>query len=128
MKRAVVILLAVLMCLGLACCGSTETITDATYMPKQKAEISINTETEQIILATVREANGDSLTLVTDDGQEYIFSFTEKVKVVEGEYYLPAVKASDLVGKRVSAVVGNEVMETYPMMLTNERLIILVTE
>ena len=125
MKRAVVILLALLMCLGLACCGSTETVTDATYMPKQKAEITINNETEQFILATVKEANGDSLTLVTDEGQEYIFSFSENVKVVEGEYYLPAVKASDLVGKKVSAIVGKEVQETWPMGLTNERLIIL---
>lgn len=125
MKRAVVVLLAVLMCLSFACCGKSETNTDATYVPKQKAEIGYDYETEMMIIGTVKEVNGNALLIVTDDGQEYSFGFSDKVKVVEDEYYVFRPKASDLAGKKVTAIAGNQVQETWPMGLTNERLIII---
>ena len=125
MKRAVVILLSALMCLGLACCGNTETNTDATYIPSQKAEVGYDFEKEQIITATVKEVNGNVLLLVTEDGKEYYFNFSDSVKVVNGDYYVPKAKASDLAGKKVNAIASNQVQETWPMGLTGERLIIL---
>lgn len=123
MKRAVVIFLAVLMCLSFACCGK-KTATDAEEK-KEKAVVSCDNDTEQMIVATVKEVNGNNLLLLTDNAEEYAFNYSDKVKVVEGEYYVTGVKASDLLGKKVVVIAGNQVQETWPMGLTGERLIIL---
>ena len=124
MKKAVVILLAVFMCFSFACCGKEKTSTDA-RLSNQKAEISYDSNTEMMLVGTVKEVNGNSLLIVTDNNQEYVFGFSKNVKVVENEYYVYNPKASDLLGKKVTSIAGNQVQETWPMGLTNERLIII---
>ena len=124
MKRAVVILLAVLMCVSFACCGKSETPTDA-RPSGQKAEITYDATKELMLVGTVKEVNGDSLLIVTDNKQEYIFSFSKNIKVVQNEQYVYNPQAADLLGKKVTAIAGNEVLETWPMGLTNERVIII---
>ena len=123
MKRAVVILLAVLMCVSFACCGKSEDSASGTN--SQKAEITYDVTKEMMLVGTVKEVNGDSLLIVTDNDQEYVFSFSKKIKVVQNEQYVYNPQAADLLGKKVTAIAGNEVMETWPMMLTNERVIII---
>ena len=78
-----------------------------------------------MLVGTVKEVNGDSLLIVTDNDQEYVFSFSKEIKVVQNEQYVYNPQAADLLGKKVTAIAGNEVMETWPMMLTNERVIII---
>lgn len=124
MKRAIVILLAVIMCVSFVCCGKEETSTD-TSLSNQKAEISYNSNTEMMLVGTVKEVNGNSLLIVTDDKQEYVFGFSNEIKVVEKENYVYNPRAKDLLGKKVTAIAGNQVQETWPMGLTNERLIII---
>ena len=124
MKRAVVILLALLMCVSFACCGKSETPTDAGYN-SQKAEISYDSNTEMMLVGTVKEVNGNSLLIVTDDKQEYVFGFSNEIKVVKNDSYVYNTEAKDLLGKKVTVIVGNEVQETWPMGLTNERVIII---
>ena len=124
MKRAVVILLAVIMCVSFACCGKSETPTDA-RLSSQKAEISYDSNTEMMLVGTVKEVNGNSLLIVTDDKQEYVFGFSKKIKVVKNDSYVYNTEAKDLLGKKITAIAGNQVQETWPMGLTNERMIII---
>lgn len=124
MKKAVVILLAVFMCFSFACCGKEKTSTDASYS-SEKAEITYDATNEMMLVGTVKEVNGDSLLIVTDNENEYSFSFSKKIKVVQDEYYVYNPQAKDLLGKKVTVIVGNEVQETWPMGLTNERVIII---
>lgn len=124
MKRAVVILLALLMCVSFACCGKEKTSTDASYS-SEKAEITYDATKEMMLVGTVKEVNGDSLLIVTDNDQEYVFGFSKEIKVVQNEQYVYNPQAADLLGKKVTAIAGNEVQETWPMGLTNERVIII---
>ena len=124
MKKAVVILLAVFMCFSFACCGKEKTSTDA-RLSNQKAEITYDADTEMMLVGTVKEVNGNSLLIVTDDNQEYVFGFSNEIKVVEKENYVYNPQAKDLLGKKVTAIAGNQVQETWPMGLTNERMIII---
>ena len=78
-----------------------------------------------MLVGTVKEVNGDSLLIVTDNDQQYIFSFSKKIKVVKDEQYVYNPQAADLSGKKVTVIAGNEVQETWPMGLTNERMIII---
>lgn len=126
MKRAIVIFLAAFMCISFACCGKdTESNTDATYLPTQKAEIVYDVENEQMIIATVKQVNGNSLLLVDGNDNEYVFNFSENVKVVKGENYVFKAKASDFAGKKVTVIVSNQIQETWPMGLTGEKFIII---
>jgi len=124
MKKAVVILLMILMCFSFACCGK-KTATDTSYVaPKEEAQISIG-ENEMILIATVKEVNGDSLLLEAETGEEYVFGFSKNVKVVKDSYIIRDMTAKDFLNKKVTVVVSSEVQETYPMGLTGERFIII---
>ncbi len=127
MKRLAVIFLAGLMCFTFACCGGEKTPTDAPDQggnSKNKAMITVN-EGEMILIATVKEVNGNSLLLADEKGSEYVFNYSDEVTVVEDDYYVLDLSADYFAGKNVTVIVSDQVQETWPMGLTGERMIII---
>lgn len=92
--------------------------------PENRADTSIK-EGEIKITATVEKVNGNILTLSDGEGGRYSFFYSDEVEVVVDGFYVTDMSADSFKGEKVTVICSNEIMETYPAQLKNERMIIL---
>lgn len=114
MKRFIILFLTVFCFLNLSACTKSENIADTSIKP---GEIKIT--------GTVEQVNGNSVVISDGEGGRYSFYYSDKITVVEDGYYVVDLSADSFKGKRISVICSSQIMETYPAMLSQERMIII---
>lgn len=114
MKKIILMLLALVISVSFYACSKTE----------NKADVSLK-EGETKITGTVEQVNSSILIISDGKGGRYSFCLSDEVEVVEDGYYVVDLSADSFKGKKVTAICSSEIMETYPAMLKNERILII---
>ena len=120
MKKLTVILLSVLMVLVLTGCKGTLTAN----VDPNVADTSLRNG-EMKLSGKVVEVNGNTLMIEDEKGGKYVFGYSDEIMVAEDGYYVVDYTADSFMGKNVTVVASEIVLETWPMMLTQERMIII---
>ncbi len=113
MKKIITIILMLILTFTLCGCKKTE----------NKADTSLS-EGETVITGTVESVSGNILIISDGEGGRYSFYYSDEVDVVEKGYYVVDLSANYFDGKKVSVICSEEIMETYPAQLKNERMLI----
>ena len=116
MKKLAVILLSVLMIAVSAGCRA------ATFDPNV-ADTSLR-EGEMKLSGKVVEVREEALLIEDEKGGRYTFAYSDDITVVEDGYYVVDLSADSFKGKKVTVIANQSVMETWPMMLSDVRMII----
>ena len=113
MKKTIIMLLTLILALSLFACAKIE----------NRADISLK-KGETKITGTVEQVNGNSIVIHDGKGGRYSFTYSDEVNVVEGGYYVVDLAADSFMGDEISVICSEEIMETYPAMLSDVRIII----
>ena len=117
MKRLTMIFLSVLMIAVLTGCGA------AMFDPDNIADTSLR-DGEMKLSGKVTEVSGETILIEDEKGGRYTFGYSDEITVVEDGYYVVDLSADSFRGKRVTVIANQSVMETWPMMLSDVRMII----
>lgn len=123
MKRTITAILAVLMIFSLSACAKRE----------NRADTSLK-EGEIMLSGYVSESYENSFLLQKAEGYDWHSSVSDRAFVSIGEHtefvvdgwYVTDLTADSFKGKYISVICSESVLETYPVQLQNERMIILL--
>ena len=123
MKKIITVILAVLMIFSLSACAKRE----------NRADTSLK-EGEIMLSGYVAESYENSLLLEKTEGYEWqdfvgdraYVSIGEHTEFVIDGWYVTDLTADSFEKKYISVICSNTVLETYPVQLTGERMIILL--
>ncbi|MBR3815641.1 MAG: hypothetical protein IKJ27_02820 [Clostridia bacterium] len=114
MKKLSVALIVVLSALVLFSCGKNE----------NKADTSVRKgETE--ITGTVEQVSGNSIIIHDGKGSRYSFTYSDGIDVVENGWYVVDLAAASFAEKEITVICSDRIMETYPAMLSEVRVIVI---
>ena len=113
MKKIAVIILSLTLVMSLVACGKNENRADTSL---RQGETSISGKVESV--------KGDTLLICDDKGARYVFSYSDEVTVVCDGWYVVDLSADSFENKDVTVICSQQILETYPMQLQNERMII----
>lgn len=116
MKKITVIILAVIMTVLMSGCKSPNF---ANIDPYQEPE-----EGETIITGTVEQVSGNTIVIHDGEGGRYSFTYSDEITVVENGWYVVDLSADSFRGKEIMVICSDRIMETYPAMLSDVRMII----
>ena len=117
MKRFAAVILALVLAISLVACAKNE----------NKADTSLK-EGETSISGRVEEVNGNTLVICDKDGAKYHFTYSDDVSVVMNGWYVVDMTADSFENMDVTVICSQEILETYPMRLQNERMLIFEAE
>ena len=123
MKKIITVILAVLMIFSLSACAKRE----------NRADTSLK-EGEIMLSGYVAETYGNSFLLERAEGYEWqdfvgdraYVSIGEHTEFVIDGWYVTDLTADSFRNKYISVICSDTVLETYPVQLTGERMIILL--
>ncbi len=113
MKKLIALLLILILSITLFACGK----------PENRADTSLRSG-ETKITGTVEQVSGDSIVMHDGKGGRYSFTYSYEITVVEDGWYVVDLAADSFRGKRISVICSEQIMETYPAMLSDVRMII----
>lgn len=114
MKKFTVAVITLIMAFSLFACAKSE----------NRANVSLK-EGETKITGTVEQVSGNTVVLQDSKGGRYSFTYSDEIDVVEGGYYVVDLAAASFKGERISVICSEQIMETYPAMLSDVRIIII---
>ncbi|MGN0448403.1 MAG: hypothetical protein ACI4GC_07655 [Acutalibacteraceae bacterium] len=114
MKKVLTVLLSLIFSVAFFSCSKSENRADTSL---KSGEIMISGTVESVI--------GSSLLITDKDAGKYVFDYSDEVEVVIDGYYVVDMTADSFKGKEVAVICSEEILETFPMQLTGERIIII---
>lgn len=113
MKKLIALLLVLILSVTLFACGK----------PENRADTSLRSgETE--ITGKVEQVSGNTIVIHDGEGGRYSFTYSDEITVVENGWYVVDLSADSFRGKEIMVVCSDCIMETYPAMLSDVRMII----
>ena len=113
MKGFSAFILALVLIISLVACSKNE----------NRADTSLK-EGETSISGRVEEVNGNILVICDKDGAKYHFTYSDEVTVVNDGWYVVDMTADSFYNMDVTVICSQEILETYPMQLQGERMLI----
>ncbi len=92
--------------------------------PENRADTSLR-EGETAISGKVEQVRGNILVISDGKGGRYSFCYSDDIEVVDDGWYVVDLAADSFKGKKVTVICSEEIMETYPAQLKNERMLIM---
>lgn len=113
MKKLIALLLVLILSVTLFACGK----------PENRADTSLRSgETE--ITGTVEQVSGNTIVIHDGKGGRYSFTYSDEITVVENGWYVVDYTADHFKGMEIVVICSDRIMETYPAMLSDVRMII----
>lgn len=113
MKKITALLLAAVLSVMLYACAKPGNIADTSLRSG-----------ETKITGTVEKVSGNSIVIHDGNGGRYSFTYSDEITVVEDQYYVVDYSADHFKGMEITVICSDRIMETYPAMLSDVRMII----